>query len=124
LKKILNETKNLPGFTDALTPRFYSDTSFRVTIYNVNYTDSPANGQVTDIGINCGINFGLNCGINETQQKILSLFIQSPTITTQAVADSLGISRRSVDSHISHLKKAGLVEREGSRKVGRWIVLH
>jgi predicted HTH transcriptional regulator len=122
LKKILNETKNLPGFRDDLTPQFYSDTSFRVTIYNVNYSDGQTESGNTGFGINCGLNFGINCGLNETQQKIIKLFMENPAITTQAVADSLGISRRAVDNNISQLKKAGLVEREGAKKKGRWVV--
>jgi predicted HTH transcriptional regulator len=52
----------------------------------------------------------------------LNLLTKNPAITAQAVADTLGISRRSVDTHISQLKKAGLVERMGAKKNGRWIV--
>ena len=37
LTKIINETKNLPGYTDAFKPEFYSDTFFNVIIKNVNY---------------------------------------------------------------------------------------
>jgi predicted HTH transcriptional regulator len=81
---------------------------------NVNYTGD----QETDFGINFGINFGLN----ETQQRIIDLLIENPLVTTQAVADSLGLTRRTVENYISQLKKAGLVEREGARKNGRWIV--
>jgi predicted HTH transcriptional regulator len=43
-------------------------------------------------------------------------------ITTQALADSLGVTRRVIESNISQLKKAGLVAREGAKKNGRWIV--
>jgi ATP-dependent DNA helicase RecG len=71
---------------------------------------------------NGGINCGINCGINEQQQSILKLFSENPTITTQATADSLGISKRSVDNHIRELKRLGLIEREGAKKNGRWIV--
>jgi predicted HTH transcriptional regulator len=50
------------------------------------------------------------------------MLFENPVITTQAVADALGVSRRTVDNHISQLKKAGLLEREGAKKNGRWIV--
>ena len=66
--------------------------------------------------------FGINCGLNKTQQRIIKLLFENPIITTQAIADSLGISRRTVDNHISQLKKARLVEREGAKKNGMWIV--
>jgi predicted HTH transcriptional regulator len=43
-------------------------------------------------------------------------------ITTRSIADTVGINVRNAESHIRVLKKAGLIEREGSRKNGRWIV--
>jgi predicted HTH transcriptional regulator len=44
------------------------------------------------------------------------------SVTTQVIAEELSIDRRNVESHIRVLKKLGLVEREGARKNGRWIV--
>jgi predicted HTH transcriptional regulator len=38
------------------------------------------------------------------------------------IAAALGIETKNAESHIRQLKKAGLVEREGARKNGRWIV--
>ena len=65
---------------------------------------------------------GINSGINETRQKIVVLMKEEPGITTREIADALGIEVKSADSHIRALKKVGLVEREGARKNGRWIV--
>ena len=59
--------------------------------------------------------------MNEAQQRIIDLVLVNPMITTQAIAESLNFTRRKVDYHISQLKKAGLLEREGAKKNGRWI---
>ena len=51
LKKILNETAKLPGYSEQLKPEFYSTpTDFRVVLKNVNYdllTTPQDNQQVT-----------------------------------------------------------------------------
>ena len=123
LKKIVNETKKLHGYSDKFLPEFYSThSSFTVVLKNVNYSANQTANLNADFGINCGLNFGINCGINKTQQNILKMLFENPIITTQAVADLLGVSRRTVDNHISQLKKSGLIEREGAKKNGRWIV--
>lgn len=67
-------------------------------------------------------NFGLNFGINETQSKILELVKKNQQITTQKMADFIGISRRSVELGIAELKKQGLIIRKGSRKNGYWEI--
>jgi ATP-dependent DNA helicase RecG len=114
LKKIVTETQKLLGYTEAFSPEFFSTvSSFAVVLKNVNYVS----GQNFDFGINFGINFG----ITEPQRNVLRLLAANPTITTQAVADELGVTRRSVEGHISQLKSLGLVVREGARKNGRWI---
>ena len=119
LKKIVNETKKLPGYSDAFKPEFYSTaSSFKVVLKNVNYTD----GQKADVGIKVGINDGINVGINETQKKIIDLITSNPIITADELSDAVGITKRRIESNISQLKKAGLIEREGARKNGRWIV--
>ena len=119
LKKIVNETKKLPGYSKDFMPEFYSTaTYFKVVLKNVNYTES----QATDVGISVGINDGINVGINETQKKIIELMAENATITAQQIADVVGLTKRRVESNISQLKNAGLVEREGARKNGSWVV--
>ena len=85
-----------------------------------------ANGSGIKSGINDGINIGANGGlnndINEARQKIIDLMKSNPSITTKQIADALGVNSRNVESNIRALKKAGIVEREGARKTGRWVV--
>jgi ATP-dependent DNA helicase RecG len=123
LNKIVEETQKLPGYADRFMPVFYSTvSSFTAILKNVNYNANQAENHVSDGGINGGLKRGLNGGLNETQQKIIVLISDNPAITTQAIADSLNLTRRKVDYHISQLKKSGIVEREGAKKNGRWIV--
>lgn len=43
-------------------------------------------------------------------------------VTAVDMANALGISDRMVRKHIAALRNAGIIEREGSNKTGRWIV--
>jgi len=69
-----------------------------------------------------GANFGANFGVNATQQKILDLMVDNPSIKAQEIADTIGLSKRNVEYAIRALKKSGIVERAGAAKDGRWIV--
>ena len=44
----------------------------------------------------------------------------TPTITTKAMAERLGISKRMVISLINKLKADGILERVGSTRTGHW----
>ena len=80
LKKIINETESLPGYTGELKPKFRSDTSFRVTIYNVNYNTDGLN-----VGNGVGLNVGINVGLKRADQ-ILNLIKENSTITAEEMA--------------------------------------
>ena len=67
-------------------------------------------------------NIGDNIGVNETARKIIELMRKTPTIIAKAIAAEIGIASRIVETNISILKKAGLVERIGAAKGGHWVV--
>jgi ATP-dependent DNA helicase RecG len=46
----------------------------------------------------------------------------NPDATQIETAKAINRSRRSVQEAFSSLKEKGLIEREGSKKTGRWIV--
>lgn len=66
--------------------------------------------------------FGINFGINEIQSKIIELIEKDHGITAQKMADSIGVTRRSIEYSIAELKKKGLIIRKGSRKNGYWQI--
>jgi len=117
LKKIINETKNLPGYTDDLKPQFFSDTSFRVVIKNMNY-----NADGLNVGKDVGLNVGINVGLKRTEQ-ILNLIRENNTITAEEMASIFNVTERTIDRDLSSLKKAEKIKRIGSKKSGHWEIL-
>ena len=47
---------------------------------------------------------------------------ENPNITANELSEQIGITERNIKVNIKTLKYAGLVECEGARKNGRWIV--
>lgn len=62
-------------------------------------------------------NFGIE--IVET----FNLIEKNPGYTAEQLAKLVGKSSRTIESHIAKLKKAGIIVRKGSNKVGYWEVL-
>ena len=56
------------------------------------------------------------------QTKIIELMIKDASISAEIIAAMIGITSRHVERNISSLKKAGLIERVGPAKGGRWAV--
>jgi len=68
----------------------------------------------------------LGSEIDTTQkstQKILDLIRENPYVTTQEMADSIGIIRRTVAKHIKSLQEKGKIKRIGPDKGGHWEVI-
>ena len=58
----------------------------------------------------------------KSSQKILSLIAENAQITTQEIADLLGISRRAVAKQLANLQTKGIVKRVGPDKGGHWEI--
>ena len=113
LRKIVNETKKLYGYSEKYAPEFYSThSSFTVVLKNVNYIDTQ-----TEIK-----NDTINDTINDTQRKILLIINENPSITSNELSEQVGITERNIKANIKTLKDAGMLEREGARKNGRWVI--
>lgn len=59
----------------------------------------------------------------KTQQKIVALIENNPQITTQEMADSIGIDRSNVYRNIKKLQEQGIILRVGPDKGGHWEVI-
>ena len=59
----------------------------------------------------------------KTQQKIVALIENNPQITTQEMADSIGIDRSNVYRNIKKLQEQGVIRRVGPDKGGHWEVI-
>jgi len=63
---------------------------------------------------------GINCGLNEI--AVIDFLMENPQASQKEISEAVGKSLRSVQTAIANLKKAGVLDREGSRKTGRWVV--
>lgn len=106
---------------------FHRNDAFGQSLVIDNVLDIPTDNP-TDVGINVGINVGLSnqqikkMGLNRTELATLNELSANPRITAAEIASKLDITERSVERAIKRLREEELVEREGSRKTGRWIV--
>ena len=64
-----------------------------------------------------------NSNITETQNNIIGLMLDSPTITQETLARLLDVNIRTIQRNIKILMDMGLVERTGATKKGKWIVI-
>ncbi len=58
-----------------------------------------------------------------TKEKIIKLIKDKPSVTRKAIADSLGITPKGVDYHLTKMQNEGRLIREGSRKTGKWKLI-
>ena len=62
-----------------------------------------------------------NCPI--PAQKTYLAIVENSSATLSELSMKVGVSERSIKTHISLLKDAGLIERVGSNKSGYWIII-
>ena len=63
-----------------------------------------------------------NDKLSEIQNSIISLMLDSPTITQATLARLLDVNIRTIQRNIKELMDLGIVERIGATKKGEWIV--
>ena len=63
-------------------------------------------------------------GSQKSSQKIIERMADNPAITTQELADELGVSRRTIAKHVKQLQMRGFVMRIGPDKGGHWEVVN
>ena len=60
--------------------------------------------------------------VTEAEQKLLSLLLEDPAYTYAALAEKLGVSRKTISSRIKSLKDKGVLQRVGSDTKGHWQI--
>ena len=60
--------------------------------------------------------------LSELEEKIIALITESPTITSQNIAERCDVSRKTVTRACKLLKEKGIIAREGKTR-GKWIIL-
>lgn len=66
---------------------------------------------------------GNNGGLKPSDRKVLSHIISFPDDTASKIAEGCGIGKRTVERSLSFLQGKGMIERIGSKRDGRWIVI-
>jgi len=123
LRKIIDK------YPENVVPTFHStEQAFIVTLKNLNYGmpngNSIGDAISDDIGDAIGDGTGENCTTNNTQARIVEMMRKNPKVSTQILADEIGIASRNIKEHIRILKQQGIIERVGSAKGGHWAVKH
>ncbi|MFH0906499.1 MAG: RNA-binding domain-containing protein [archaeon] len=59
---------------------------------------------------------------NKSSQKILYSLDENPKITIAELSRELNLNASTIKKSLSNLKKQGLIKREGSKKIGNWII--
>ena len=118
LKKIVNATKDLPGYSDDFKPEFYSDTSFRVVIKNVNYNPNKQKDGVVSGAVNGVVNEVVN-----RKEKILIALKANNKLTKSQLVELLGIPKTTLERDIKALKEENKILRIGSDKSGHWEII-
>ncbi|MDR2579475.1 MAG: winged helix-turn-helix transcriptional regulator [Fibromonadaceae bacterium] len=61
-----------------------------------------------------------DCTLDE--QAVVQFIANSPQATQNEIAQAIGKSERNTHSIMISLQKKGIIERDGSKKIGIWVV--
>jgi predicted HTH transcriptional regulator len=64
-----------------------------------------------------------DASVNEAEQRVIDLLIQDSVITISRLSAVSGYSDGYIRKILTSLKEKKLIERQGGRKAGRWVVL-
>ena len=68
-------------------------------------------------------NVGLNVGLNKTEKRVIELLIEEPSYTSADLADKIEVSKRTIERAFKTLQEKNIIERIGSKRDGKWIVV-
>ena len=79
--------------------------------------------SIADNGTLDGTLDGTQKSSQKSSQKILDIISNDAYITTQEMADEMGISRRAVTKILTNMKAKGIIRRVGADKGGHWQII-
>lgn len=84
----------------------------------------PFNTEVTK-AINVGTKpqIDVNENLNDVEKKVLELILNDPMLTAEKLSIQIGKTRRTAERYLKTLQKEGYIERGGSSKKRRWVVI-
>ncbi len=86
--------------------------NFFLTLWNLNYEFDKAQNKAQNKAQGGALN----------RESILLILREKPSITQTELAETMNLSRQSVQTIMKALIDEGIIERSGSKKSGTWIV--
>ena len=68
-------------------------------------------------------NVGLNVGLNKTEKAVLRLLIDNADRNADMIAAEIGVTKRTIERAFASLQQKGKIERIGSKRDGKWVVI-
>ena len=61
--------------------------------------------------------------MNKTETKAIHLLIENPAYNAEELAEKIDVTKRTIERTFHSLQKKGFLERVGSKRDGRWMVI-
>ena len=61
--------------------------------------------------------------MNKTEKKVIHLLIEDAAYNSEELAEKIGVTKRTIERTFASLQKKGFLERVGSKRDGRWMVI-
>ncbi|NLY73537.1 MAG: MarR family transcriptional regulator [Tissierellia bacterium] len=65
----------------------------------------------------------MNVGLNKTETKVIHLLIENTAYNAEELAEKIGVTKRTIERTFVSLQEKGFLERVGSKRDGRWMVI-
>lgn len=111
LKKIIDETAKLPGYTDDLKPKFIStDSTFKVVLMNVNYSEEMLENEKVSAIERRIAEMKMDKRTKSNICKMFEVIGKDDVFGRTDVSDICGISYSTAGTLISKMKEYKLIE--------------
>ncbi len=61
--------------------------------------------------------------LSKTEKKVIGLLIRKPSIKSAELAETIGVTKRTIERSLKNLQEKKMIERLGSKRDGNWIVI-
>ena len=61
--------------------------------------------------------------LSKTEKKVIGLLIRKPGIKSAELAETIGVTKRTIERSLKNLQEKKMIERLGSKRDGNWIVI-
>ena len=116
---VLNVSKYLPLYAKGAKPQFVEGNPFVTVIPLPAETGAKSSGK----GEEKSREKSEEKSREKNRDRILKMIRKKPTVTTQKMMDSLGLSRAGVEKIVKKLKQERRISRVGPDKGGHWEVM-